>query len=166
MPKSLSSSSGIGNWDQPRHTTCRGRPIWENPTYSAFWNAFGVTRLRFQRLARRWVREDGTIGAQEEPTRQHEWSIRGDQPRDGSRGPGQDILLIGTAQAAKSWLHHLTHEPPQHEYTRGWTKPTDSLNSNLRADPAFARWHTRALRQYPQNGDRHCRYSSIACNQL
>ena len=34
-----------------RHTTCRGRPIWENPTYSAFWSVFGVTCLRLQRLA-------------------------------------------------------------------------------------------------------------------
>jgi hypothetical protein len=25
----------------------------------------------------------------------------------------EDILLIGTAQAAKSWLHPLAHEPPQ-----------------------------------------------------
>jgi hypothetical protein len=30
----------------------------------------------------------------------------------------EDILLIGTAQAAKSWLHHLTHEPPQHKSAR------------------------------------------------
>jgi len=44
-------ASGIGNWDQPRHTTCRGRPIWENPTYSAFWSGFGVTCPRMQRLA-------------------------------------------------------------------------------------------------------------------
>jgi hypothetical protein len=26
-------------------------PIWENPTYSAFWRVFGVTCLRMQRLA-------------------------------------------------------------------------------------------------------------------
>ena len=44
-------ASGIGNWDQPKHTTCRGWPIWENPTYSAFWSVFGVTCLRLQRLA-------------------------------------------------------------------------------------------------------------------
>jgi hypothetical protein len=47
----LLGASGIGNWDQPRHTTCRGRPIWENPTYSAFWSVFGVTCLRLERLA-------------------------------------------------------------------------------------------------------------------
>jgi hypothetical protein len=29
-------ASGTENWDQPRHTTCRGRPLSENPTYSAF----------------------------------------------------------------------------------------------------------------------------------
>src|ERR1035441_7642602 len=34
-----------------RHTTCRGRPIWENPTYSAFWSVFGATCPRLQRLA-------------------------------------------------------------------------------------------------------------------
>jgi hypothetical protein len=44
-------ASGIGNWDQPKHTTCRGRPIWENPTYSAFWSVFGAAWLRLQRLA-------------------------------------------------------------------------------------------------------------------
>ena len=44
-------ASGTGNWDQPKHTTCRGRPIWENPTYSAFWSVFGATCLRLQRLA-------------------------------------------------------------------------------------------------------------------
>src|ERR1035438_5460722 len=44
-------TSGIGNWDQPKHTTCRGRLIWENPTYSAFWSVFGATCLRLQRLA-------------------------------------------------------------------------------------------------------------------
>ena len=44
-------ASGIGIWDQPRYTTRRGRPIWENPTYSAFWSVFGVTCLRLQRLA-------------------------------------------------------------------------------------------------------------------
>jgi hypothetical protein len=44
-------ASGIGNWDQPKPTTCRGRLIWENPTYSAFWSVFGVTCLRLQRLA-------------------------------------------------------------------------------------------------------------------
>jgi hypothetical protein len=30
----------------------------------------------------------------------------------------EDILLIGTAQAAKSLLHHLAHEPPQHKSAR------------------------------------------------
>ena len=44
-------TSGIGNWGQPKHTTCRGRLIWENPTYSAFWSVFGATCLRLQRLA-------------------------------------------------------------------------------------------------------------------
>src|ERR1017187_8951849 len=29
---------GIGNWDQPRHITCRVRSICENPTYSTFWS--------------------------------------------------------------------------------------------------------------------------------
>jgi hypothetical protein len=28
------------------------------------------------------------------------------------------ILLIGAAQAAKSWLHLLAHEPPQHQSAR------------------------------------------------
>jgi hypothetical protein len=44
-------ASGTGNWDQPRHTTCRGWPICENPTYSAFWSVFDVPCLRLQRLA-------------------------------------------------------------------------------------------------------------------
>ena len=44
-------TSGTGNWDQPSHTTCRGRPSWESPTYSAFWSVFGVTCPRLQRLA-------------------------------------------------------------------------------------------------------------------
>ena len=44
-------ASGIGNWDQSKHTTCSGRPVWENPTYSAFWRVFGVPCLRLQRLA-------------------------------------------------------------------------------------------------------------------
>src|ERR1035438_3243235 len=44
-------TSGIGNWDQPKHTTCRGRLIWENPTYSAFWSVFGAAYLRLQWLA-------------------------------------------------------------------------------------------------------------------
>jgi hypothetical protein len=30
----------------------------------------------------------------------------------------EDILLIGTAQAAKSLLHHLAPEPPEHESAR------------------------------------------------
>ena len=30
----------------------------------------------------------------------------------------EDILLIGTAQAAKHLLHHLAHEPPQHKSAR------------------------------------------------
>ena len=29
-----------------------------------------------------------------------------------------DILLIGIAQPVKSWLHHLAHEPPQHQSAR------------------------------------------------
>src|ERR1035437_10284734 len=44
-------ASGTGNWDQPSHTTCSGRPLSENPTYSAFWSVFGVTSLRLHRLA-------------------------------------------------------------------------------------------------------------------
>jgi hypothetical protein len=40
-------TSGIGNWDQPRHTTCSGRPLSRNPTYSAFWSVL---------LWRRWRR--------------------------------------------------------------------------------------------------------------
>jgi hypothetical protein len=43
-------TSGIGNWDQPNHTTCRDRPIWKNPIYWAFWRFLGVTCLRLQRL--------------------------------------------------------------------------------------------------------------------
>jgi hypothetical protein len=30
----------------------------------------------------------------------------------------EDILLIGTTKGAKSWLHHLAHELPQHKSTR------------------------------------------------
>ena len=30
----------------------------------------------------------------------------------------EDILLIGTTKAAKYWLHHLAHEPPQHKSAR------------------------------------------------
>ena len=44
-------ASGTGNWGQPRHTTCRGRPVGGDPTYSAFWRVFGVTCPRLQRLA-------------------------------------------------------------------------------------------------------------------
>jgi hypothetical protein len=44
-------ASGVGNSDQPRHTTYRGRPVWESPTYSAFWSVLGVTCPRLQRLA-------------------------------------------------------------------------------------------------------------------
>ena len=52
-------------------------------------------------------------------TRQHEWSIRGAIYHVMDRGDRrEDILLIGTAQAAKSWLHHLAHEPPQHKSAR------------------------------------------------
>ena len=43
--------SGPWNRDQPKHTTCRGRPTGENPTYSAFRGVSGVTCLRLQRLA-------------------------------------------------------------------------------------------------------------------
>jgi len=43
--------SGSGNWDQPNHTTCRGLPLLEYPTYSAFRSVFGATCLRLQRLA-------------------------------------------------------------------------------------------------------------------
>src|ERR1035441_901592 len=59
-------------WDRKlgpaKHTTCRGRPLSENPTYSAFWSVFGVTCLRLQRLASSVASgEDGAIGAPEEP---------------------------------------------------------------------------------------------------
>jgi hypothetical protein len=30
----------------------------------------------------------------------------------------EDILLIGTAKGAKSLLHHVAHEPPQHKSAR------------------------------------------------
>jgi hypothetical protein len=30
----------------------------------------------------------------------------------------EDILLIGTPKGAKSLLHHLAHEPPQHKSAR------------------------------------------------
>ena len=30
----------------------------------------------------------------------------------------EDILLIGTTKAAKSLVHHLAHEPPQHQSAR------------------------------------------------
>jgi len=45
-------ASGTGNWDQPRHTACSGRPLSENPTYSAFWSVFGITCPRLQGLDR------------------------------------------------------------------------------------------------------------------
>src|ERR1019366_6702237 len=65
-PTPARRTSGIGNRDQPKHTTCGGRPIWENPTYSAFWSVFGVTCLRLQRLASSvGFRDDGGIGTQE-----------------------------------------------------------------------------------------------------
>src|ERR1039457_2830936 len=43
--------SGTGNWDQPNHTTCSGRPLSTNATYSAFWSVFGVRCPKLQRLA-------------------------------------------------------------------------------------------------------------------
>ena len=61
-------ASGKGNWDPPKYTTCRGWPVWDNPTYSAFWSVFGVTCLRLQRLAS--AMGFGTtagLGTQEEP---------------------------------------------------------------------------------------------------
>jgi hypothetical protein len=50
---SLPCEAHFWDWklDQPKHTTCRGRRIRENPTYSAFWRVFGATCLRLQRLA-------------------------------------------------------------------------------------------------------------------
>ena len=44
-------ASGKGHWDPPKHATCRGWPIYEYPTYSAFWSVLGVRCLRMQRLA-------------------------------------------------------------------------------------------------------------------
>jgi hypothetical protein len=67
-PTRRGALSGIGNWDQPKHTTCWGRLIWENPTYSAFWRLFGVTCLRLHPLASSvGFGDDGGIGTQEEP---------------------------------------------------------------------------------------------------
>src|ERR1017187_3165887 len=43
-------ASGIGNWDLPRYTTRRGRPLPKNTTYSAFWTGFCLTCLRMQWL--------------------------------------------------------------------------------------------------------------------
>ena len=47
----MKGASGKGNWDQPRHTTCGGLPLWEYPAYSDFWSVFGATCPRMQRLA-------------------------------------------------------------------------------------------------------------------
>ena len=59
---------GTGKPDRPKHTIYRGRPVWENPTYSAFWSLFGVSCPRLQRLASSvGFREDGAIGTPEEP---------------------------------------------------------------------------------------------------
>ena len=58
---------GKGNWDQPKHTTCGGEPLPENPTYSAFWSGFGVRCLRLQRLTSPvGVLDDGAFGSQPE----------------------------------------------------------------------------------------------------
>jgi hypothetical protein len=46
----------------------------------------------------------------------------------------EDILLIGTAQAAKSLLHHLAHEPPQHRSAR-MNKAVGQLEFQSTADP-------------------------------
>ena len=67
-------------------------------------------------------RAEGTIGAQEEPAgfrrKLRAWRVlRYSGPVDrGDRR--EDILLIGTAQAAKSLLHHLAPEPPEHKLAR------------------------------------------------
>ena len=46
----------------------------------------------------------------------------------------EDILLIGTAQAAKSWLHHLAPEPPEHQSAR-MNKADGQLEFQSTADP-------------------------------
>jgi hypothetical protein len=67
-------------------------------------------------------REDGAIRAQEEPAGfqrklRARRVLRYSCPVDhGDRR--EDILLIGTAQAAKSLLHHLAHEQPEHKSAR------------------------------------------------
>ena len=60
---------GTGNRGQPKYTTYRGCALPESPTYRAFWSVFGVTCPRLQRLASSvgFLREDGAIGAPEEP---------------------------------------------------------------------------------------------------
>ena len=66
--------------------------------------------------------EGGAIGTQEEPAgfrrKLRAWRVLrySEQVDRGDRR--EDILLIGTAQAAKSWLHHLAHEPPEHKSAR------------------------------------------------
>src|ERR1035437_961403 len=57
--------SGIGNWDQPKHTTCRGRPIRQNPTYSAFW---ALRASDCNGWPRRWV-----------SGRRRDWDLRSEE---------------------------------------------------------------------------------------
>jgi hypothetical protein len=117
LPYPARRASGIGNWDQPRHTTCRGRPIWPYPTYSAFWSVFGVTCLRLQWLASHLggFREDGAIGTQEEPAgfrrKLRAWRVlRYSGPVDrGDRR--EDILLIGTAPRLHQGSPQVTPKP-------------------------------------------------------
>jgi len=71
--------------------------------------------------------EDGAIGAQEEPAgfrrKLRAWRmLRYSRPVDrGDRR--EDILLIGTTKGAKSSLHYLAHEPPQHK--SAWMNKAD-----------------------------------------
>ena len=60
-------ASGIGNWDQPRHTTCRGQPVWENP-HIALSGAFLALRAPdCNGWPRDGLGDNGAIGTQEEP---------------------------------------------------------------------------------------------------
>jgi len=54
-------ASGIGNWDQPRHTTCSSRPLPKTPTYRAFWSVFGVQCPDCNGWPRRWVPGGGRV---------------------------------------------------------------------------------------------------------
>src|ERR1019366_1544787 len=59
-------------------------------------------------------------------------------------GRRKDILLIGTTKGAKSWLHHLAHEPPQHK--PAWMNKADGqLEFQSTGDPVPAALGERTI---------------------